>query len=58
MLFPIIIEVNNILNSLLGSLLNDLERIEEAIRDFSMAIDLNPHFADFHKNRGLKLFRN
>ena len=40
-------------NYLLGALLVDLGRKEEAIKDFTKAIDINPQDAIAFNNRGL-----
>ena len=54
MLLLIIIEVYISFNYLLGNVLNELGRKEEAIKDYTKAIDINPHNdADVYYNRGL-----
>ena len=47
----IIIEVNKV-QIILGSVLNELGRKEEAIIDYSKAIELNPKYTDAYINRG------
>ena len=36
-----------------GNILNFLGRKEESYRDYSIAININPHFAVAYNNRGL-----
>ena len=37
-------------------MLDDLGREEEALIDYSNAIDINPQYADAYYNRGFNLF--
>ena len=49
----IIIEVNIFKKKLfLGNILSDLGRTEEAIKDYSTAIEINPQYANAYYNRG------
>ena len=58
MLELIVIEVNIIFKLFLGVVLYDLGRNEEAILDFTNAIDINPHYAEAYYNRGKYYFKN
>ena len=42
-----------LLNHFLGIALKALERIEEAIENYSKAIEINPQYANAYYNRGL-----
>ena len=56
MLMLILIEVKKNFEKILGSLLDNLGRKEEALIDFSKVIDINPHDADAYYNRGRNYF--
>ena len=43
-------EVNNIF--ILGNALHDLGKKEDAINDYSKAIEINPQYVDSYVNRG------
>ena len=52
MIIFIIIEVDINLNNFIGNLLKDLGRTEEALFDYSKAVEINPLNSKAYKNRG------
>ena len=52
-----LVEVERILNYIKGISLDKLGRTDEAIIDYSKAIEINPHFSDAYYYRGNYSFK-